>query len=295
MHYTAEFEEKAFEAACNAELAGVGARVYAPGQHLENSFGYDAAFSGAHASRIWKILNASCPPGILLHPTNWMTHQGAINTVGLPLRPVSLIMQYKRPTYIIPEKKTPVSEHWKMAPYYKFPIDKHQQDILMQLETGVGNNAVVRYACPSFYQYAQLNQLHDLDQVLDNSNYVSPNALGTHDLWTYIGPGLAGYANPEPEVIDSQGIADVIATARELYGGQTISEHLEALATNLQDANIAKSVKPPEEFTEELLKKGFEGSAQALADLSNILYVYKVIKPSGASWVIADVSEQEEQ
>jgi hypothetical protein len=119
----ADFEEKSYETAFLLELGG-GARpfglVFSPGQVLEKIVGYDAAASPDPANVVWRLLGAPRPLGVRLEPAFW--RPGATPPTGqLPVAPVSLILQFKRPERLTRSNARQWS-HWR-RPYYRFAVE----------------------------------------------------------------------------------------------------------------------------------------------------------------------------
>src|SRR2546425_11539059 len=119
----AGFEEKQYDNALQLELAAGQRWCYPSGPVLEAVLGYDfVAIPGKEA--IWDLLQARCPPGIVLTPALWPSSEQP-SADRLPLRHISLIVQAKRPVYL---------NHWRAGqydywrgPYYRFTIDGDQQ------------------------------------------------------------------------------------------------------------------------------------------------------------------------
>jgi hypothetical protein len=184
------------------ELAGKGGAVFSSGQVMEKIVGYDAV---AHPDRdhlIWSLLNVPRPRGLRLVQPLW-TPGTVPASSDLPSRPVSLILQYKRPDYLF----GPAAAQWLFwhAPYYRFARTTHQHQVLRRLERRLGDRAIVRYAAPAFSTRAALEHRHLRRSVIEGSGFVSPRGLGNHEVWTYQGPGLIGRRNPRgtPLVFES--------------------------------------------------------------------------------------------
>ncbi len=208
----AEFEEKEFEVAAAIELAwgpeGRGA-IYSSGQVIENILGYDAAACPSTNHPIWGVLAVSRPPGLRLWPSFWLP--GVMPPLArLPSNPVSLILQYKRPTYL----HGPAAKQWHRwhRPYFRFERTADQQSVLLRLEKSISDSLLVRYAAPAFWTSGHL-QTHQIARtVLISSGYVSPSMLVGHKVWTYERPGTVGYPNPSGRGGQFQSLADILSS-----------------------------------------------------------------------------------
>ncbi|WP_457252743.1 hypothetical protein [Pedococcus sp. P5_B7] len=194
----AGFEEKTYEVAYCIELAlGVGTSriVYSPGQVLEKLLGFDAAGNPDPDHVIWRVLALPRPPAVQLVPPLW----GAAKALqppaaALPLYPISLFLQFKRPEYL----RGPAAKQWKMwrHPYYRFQRTTEQQRVLGRLERRLGGQAIVRYAAPAFSTLGDLETAQLTSSVITQSGHVPPARLVRHLWWTYDSPGNLGRANP---------------------------------------------------------------------------------------------------
>lgn len=156
----AEFEEKQYEIAAAIELAASKkyGHVFSSGQVLEKILGYDAATDPDEDHPIWTIIRAPRPPGVRLVPRFWLP--GVAPPIErLPRYPVSLIFQYKRPTYL--SGASAKQWHMRKCPYYRFERSEDQQIVLRRFERAVIADVVVRYAAPAFWQYSDL-EYHQL-------------------------------------------------------------------------------------------------------------------------------------
>jgi hypothetical protein len=223
----AGFEEKQYETGLLWELAGSSPLFFSSGQALEAAVGYDFAISPEDRS-IFDLLEAGLPPGLLLTPSLWPAGRRP-PTERLPSSLISLIVQAKRPQHLN-HWRAGQDHHWH-GPYFRFHLDRRQQGILEALELAVGDNALVRYASAAFISYGAL-QRHQLDRAIaQHSSFVSPGELSGHRLWSYSGPGITGFANPEGEERPSDSLESLVERGRRLASRQTLSDHFRVLAT----------------------------------------------------------------
>jgi hypothetical protein len=193
----AEFEEKEYEQAAVVELADGPAAsrglVLAAGQVLERIVGYDVVADPARRNVIWQLLELPRPRGLRLVPDLWSPGpQPPIDRI--PLAPVSLILQFKRPEFMRGNR----AAQWTLwhEPYFRFARTGHQHAILLRLERRLGDEALVRYAAPAFWRRGELEAAHIRREVLANSGFASPREFGRHRVWSYLGPGIDGRGNP---------------------------------------------------------------------------------------------------
>ncbi len=203
----ADFEEKQYEQAANNELGYLHPAVFAAGQVAEAVLGYDVAAQQPSTSPIWRLMDVDPPPtGIMLVSNLWHRARAQPQSATLPTRYVSLIFQYKRPSYL--NQRT--AKQWQrwLAPYYRFDIMPSQQNTLEHLEFSTAAKAVVRYACPAYHEYTTLQQYQMDRKVLSESTFVPPSSLTGHTSWTYQSAGTIGFANSDPEDIESEDFMD---------------------------------------------------------------------------------------
>jgi hypothetical protein len=247
----AEFEEKTVETAYNMELAcGVGGQpaVYSPGQVLEGLVGFDVAAAPGTAHPVWGVLGLSRPPGVRLLPTLWGPPGTPRGGVHLPSWPASLILQFKRPEYMV----GPTSRQWRLwgHPYYRFTRNNRQHRILTKFERGVGDRAVVRYAAPAFHTYGALEVAQLSGRIVQSFGHVSPVRLGSHKVWTYVDAGGWGRGNPAGPREPFERLSDLIRPrqvplsefreylpSQELERLEDLAAHLRGLAANCQAAD----------------------------------------------------------
>lgn len=215
---TAEFEEKEYEICVAPELAQQGAgagtaTLFPAGQVLEHALGYDTAADPVASNRIWRALGVPRPAGVRLLPALWPATRRPLPK-ELPGGVVSLILQYKRPEYL----RGPRAAQWRLwgQPYFRFRREADQHRVLRRIESKLTNEVVVRYAAPAFWQRTELEQHHFTRSVLAASGFVSPTALGAHQVWTYVAPGVSGRANPASRPISFETAERLLSQITEL-------------------------------------------------------------------------------
>lgn len=85
---------------------------------------------------------------------------------------------------------------WR-RPFFRFRRAAAQHNVLRRLERNLLGQAVVRYAAPAFHELGELEEAQIRRRVIELSGHVSPVTLGSHRVWTYIGPGTHGRGNPD--------------------------------------------------------------------------------------------------
>jgi len=196
-----EFEEKEYEQPLNYELAWKR-RVYSPGQVFENEIAIDAAIFSKN-QKFWNLW-ANCgkmtwKSGTRLKRELWDIVEETWNSNRFPKFRFNLFIQHKRPEHI----SSPFGKeyyHWK-HPYFRYNLTEHQQNTLDKLEQKVSSNAIVVYACPSFWRFKDLWRfIHG--KLIENSNFVQPHRLRGHERYTFIRGGKDGEAFSEPAKIE---------------------------------------------------------------------------------------------
>jgi hypothetical protein len=190
-------------------LASDRTPILSSGQVAEKILGYDAAAAPAAGNLVWRVLEVPRPRGVVLVPTHWPSTTRP-PAGQLPGYPVSLILQYKRPTYL----ESPRAGQWRLwhQPYFRFERSARQHSVLSRLERRLGGDALVRYAASAFWRRGELERAHLQRSVLALSGFVSPHALGKHRVWTYIEPGNDGRGNPAGERVRFETFEQVLGT-----------------------------------------------------------------------------------
>jgi hypothetical protein len=273
-----DFEEKQYENAANGELRLYSSNSYTPGQVAEGILGFDAASNQPWWSDVWRAMQMGAPAGLQLTPNLWPIARQPGPNVVLPSFVVSLILQYKRSEYM--HGKTAAQyNHWRQ-PYYRFEIDVDQHRQLMSIETAASNLAAVKYAAPVFYQYRELERLQLSEEILLNSNFVSPNTIGsTHRHWTYNASGGMGYANPEGEELNSGSWRDVNRELADIRTVANVLTYLRRLANALVAAELVEAGAQVDRF--ELGLQLDDDRRQGIVDL---LTVGRVLGRYAQSW-----------
>ncbi|MGC4943755.1 hypothetical protein [Kribbella sp. DT2] len=193
----AEFEEKQYESAFNIELAGGHhgwGDLFSAGQVLEKILGFDGAGDAEVEHRVWQVLKVPRPTGLILLPEHWEAGKQPPPD-RLPIRPVSVVLQYKRPEYLIGNRAAQWTQWGR--PYYRIRRESAQHSVLKHLEQSLVDGAIVRYAAPAFWKHTELEAHRWQRTVLPNSGFVAPSVLGSHKVWTYEQPGTDGFPNPD--------------------------------------------------------------------------------------------------
>jgi hypothetical protein len=282
------FEEKQYDNALQQELADGLPRCYPSAPVIEGILAYDFAIDPGDR-RIWDILGLSRPSGLVLTPDLWAGGKQQPPPDRLPSRVVSLIIQAKRAVGL---------NHWRAGqydywrgPYFRFGLDTGQQRILEGVEQRATPRAVIRYAAPAFTAWADFERHYETQNLAAMSTFVSPLRLTGHSVWTYSGPGLAGYANPEGEEIETDSSETMLEAALEaasepprdhiLALGQTLDELMETLRFD-----VPRSRRP--------LRRVGDRQWPTLPDGANAfvrawLAISYVVAWAGASWMLVDV------
>lgn len=286
----AEFEEKQYETAANIELAW-GVRhpaVFSSGQVLEEILGYDTAAAPSPSHVIWRVLGVARPNGVRLVPSFWFP-QTVPPANRLPLSPVSLVLQFKRPDHL----RGAAARQWRLwsHPYFRFERTEKQHQVLRRIEQRVGSAAVVRYAAPAFWRYAEL-EAHQLEgRVLEESGFVSPVALGSHRVWTYDRPGALGYPNPDGDGLRFESLEELLfrefpsVQPAEVVLYRPLAEHLALLAEAV--GYRAPAVRGPvEEWVRLVAREIPELEHGPLARLHDYALVQSALAKIGACWFL---------
>lgn len=244
-----EFKEKTYEKYFSREIARLTDSSFSPDQCDENFLGFDEAFllPFEHLLFIPPYVRRSRRlrrSGILLRELDHLTER-AIERMP-PFR-FNLFVQYKRPEYL----RTRGAREWKHwhAPYYRFDITPHQQQLLERLDAVSHGRAATIYASPAFWTATDLWQFVAAGQVIGSSNVASAVRLAGHGCYSYVDPGHRGMGHSEPEEIESPSLKEAVS------GGVKTNEPVEAKEHIIQTAAIAREAAGGDEETAMLLNQ----------------------------------------
>lgn len=189
MPIQAEFEEKTYEIYFGHEMARLVRYAYSPGQVAETYLGFDAAYHLFWDELPWPYLPFWSQtlweePGFSLHDWTEILEE---HFSHVPDVRFNLFVQFKRPERIIDHR----GAEWAIwrAPYYRYEIREHQQNILSALDEHSGNRATVIYASPACIELQTLFRLSTENQIISESNIALVESLHNHNRYTYIAPG----------------------------------------------------------------------------------------------------------
>lgn len=290
----AEFEEKEYEQAANVELGVGGGFLMSPGQVLEELVGYDAVAAPIANHVIWQLLNHPRPRGVRLLPGHWAPPRRP-PAYRLPQHPVSLMLQYKRPEYL----RGPRAAQWRywQAPYFRFKRAEDQHRVLRRLDRSLESSAVVRYAAPAFWRFADLEAAAVTRQVLKRTGFVRPMELKHHRVWTYVEPGVEGRANPSGRRLNFEDIREL---TRLLIPSDTantplrrdepidrLAEHISGLAQVCRDREPRlRSVV--DGWAASVSRYSFPLTAGTVSRLADLATVVTLTSWTDTTWVVAD-------
>lgn len=207
-----DFTEKEYEHFMNRELKSK-VRIFMPSPYDEGKyFGVDAAVFSKDPFlwNMWSFIVKNWQSGVKLDPRFWeITEDVLKNSPFLKFR-YNLFLQYKKPDYLTRPKKSEQYKYWK-HPFLRYDIDEDQQDILFKLEKNIAGQALVVYACASFWRWIDPNR----NSFIQNSNYVQPHKLQDHYQYTFVKSGKDGCAFSEPSPIEGLNLLRRLAQMEE--------------------------------------------------------------------------------
>lgn len=282
----AEFEEKQYETHANLELGFQHAGMFPAGQMLEAVVGYDIATDPPQNAPIWRLIGTNAPKGIQLKPNLWQRARAQPKAPELPSDYVSLILQYKRPRYL--ESSLAAQWNYWNNKYYRFIIDQNQQDILEHLESALSNKALIRYACPAFWKYADLQTHQRHQSVLSHSTFVSPARLVGHTAWTYRSPGTIGYANLRPAKVPTDNFTGLWKSLDKTgkKKKENLFQHLRGLRSSIGELITENNQNDP--WTKKFDSKNQLNQTQLQA-VSDIVELSEHFGRTGSSWFVVDL------
>lgn len=290
----AEFEEKEYETAAFGELTRPNATgpsfAFSAGQVLEKVVGYDAAAAPSPQHVVWRILQAPRPLGVRLLPSMWAPGLPPADN-QLPRTPVTLILQFKRPEYLYGA----TAGQWRFwhQPYFRFARQNEQQRVLTTLERNAGDDALVRYAAPAFWQRGQLEAAHLRGEVIQGSGFVSPSRLARHRWWTYLAPGIDGRANPAGASARFEGPQDLFASlldrprrSTDLVPSEALGEHVRRVGVAAGRAARVSLRRGVERWQSDLREREPELASETVRRLGALAMLSSVIASVEATWLI---------
>jgi len=194
----AEFEEPEYEGPLYNQLSNGSLNLWTPGRRFERIFGIDAALL-SNNQYFWSLFGQSTANiGTSLRDYNWhfLWHLIRRRFRPVPSFTVNILIQSKRPEYRSGVNSTYSINGIKGA-YWQFHITKHQQKILEKLETKLGSEALVVYACPVFHKFDDLELHISNGQIIENSTFVKASVLTNHSKWVFDCAGTSGLACSE--------------------------------------------------------------------------------------------------
>lgn len=222
----AQFEEREYEGPLYRQLERLDARLWSPGQVLENRVGIDRA-SFVPESLLFSIHGFDmAPTGVYLNRVStWARRMlGVPEKRALPNFALNLFLQAKRPFY----GKTPpkdVRACGVTGSFWRITLEQEQQETLEAIDSRLAGRALVTYAAPTFHKEKELWK-HTVKQTLvENSTFPGVRHLRGHGAWYYNAPGVDGVARSEPERIE----------------GLNLSERISAMLENSQLREAARS------------------------------------------------------
>jgi len=212
-----EFEEKQYEFPLNKELVE-GHNIFVPGPVFESILGMDAALFTRNLRfwMLWFSWRYFLPPwrrGVHLTRELWDGLKEDLDSDSFPRFKFNLFIQHKRPEHVSSPNGREYG-HWGQA-YFRYDIKDEQQRILYELQGRVSSNALVVYACASFWRYVELWQFVEQGRLVENSNFVQPRDVQGHHRYTFIERGNFGIACSEPSKVENLDIREVMSKMRE--------------------------------------------------------------------------------
>jgi hypothetical protein len=252
--------------------------------------GYDAAAAPSPDHVVWRILQSPRPPGVRLLPSLWVP--GPLPSAQrLPQTPVTLILQFKRPEYLYGASAAQWG-FWR-HPYFRFQRQSEQQRVLAALERNVGEDALVRYAAPAFWQQAELEAAHVKGEVIGRSGFVSPSRLSRHRWWTYIAPGIDGRANPGGAPARFEAREDLLRAlfdrpreSTDLVPADVLGDQFSRIGVAAGGAARASLRRRVESWRRDLREREPELNPQTVTRVGAIAMLSSVVATVGATWLV---------
>lgn len=200
------------------------------GQVLEAQVGFDVGWWFPRRHRIWGTLGVPGLPG--LPRSSWAPDLR--EPVPITGRAINLFFQFKRSDYLFGANAT---HRQRFAqPYWRFRVDRSvnpgsqpQHDLLEDLESRVGADALVRYVAPRFHEFHALEALAARREVAAHCVYVQPSDFApSHTSYHFTESDQV--VNPEPAAREPADWSAFYETVESRLAG---SELLNGLLANV--------------------------------------------------------------
>ena len=279
------FEEKTYESYFNSELDKKSDIYFPPGQVLEGSLGFDSsAFS--RNRRLWRLLGhpyfwrPSFSGSFLKEIANEVEDALEFDLGNIPDMKANILFQYKRPEFITLSLGKEW-QHWN-RPYYRYDINKEQQQILESIDEKFKSKVLVMYAAPCTKDVNDL--ISKRKDIISHSNFTKAIDLKGHHRNTFIERGTFSIACSQPEKVNSLNIVNILKTREnELYESFSSNRDFILKFSSLvddvctEDAYFSKSYKSLKEEVEEF---------QEYKLLYNFLKMEIFREMTGTQWLI---------
>ena len=212
-----KYEEKTFEQYFNTELAEQTSVYFPLGQVQESILGLDAVAYSESPSffRLLGPLALSAKGTKLIDLASHMETLLQKEIQGIPDIKVNLLFQYKRPEYIT--RKSGAEWHLWNKKYFRYSLYEEQHNLLKELESNFGEQALVLYAAPAVVDVEELVNLKLNKAVIKYTNFRKASELNGHHRNTYIEAGTYSQACSDPQRLENFDLLELIQQqAREL-------------------------------------------------------------------------------
>jgi hypothetical protein len=290
----ADFEEKVFEGAANAELGRDRGRVFTPGQVEEAALGYDAAAvpDAVVSDVLERITGIRLLSPVWLTPNWWLRCPRRPPASVLPSRFASLLLQYKRPTWQLSPAEPLYSAHG--GAFFRFAFSPEQHRTLVRLDEALNDEAFVRYAAPCSISRKELEQWQLDAAVLEHTNFVSPRRIGLrHKAWTYRTPGQRGFRNEYEEGDDgipSETVEELISLLAARGAQQpTLGSHLAEMLRLIAGDDVASAVEAA------VADYGEAAPTARVAAAVRMRMIGLALQESGSMWWLYQLDEADDR
>lgn len=241
----ATFHERQYELAVNLELIAGSGMFFAPMQVIEENVGYDIALVPGHTA-VWSQLGVGASP---VGVETAVAYDAALNPApGGQTFVASLFVQYKRPERMVRRNAVEAPGRQSQGggvPFFRVRLNGNQHEVLAELESRVGGDAVVRYAAPLFHRIEDLWVRQSTRAVFAGSAFIAPSAAGNPpSCWTYDNNGAPIFCS-QPRRGESERSDDVLGAIVRAAGEARPQRgtHLRALASEISQIDLTSRRK----------------------------------------------------
>jgi hypothetical protein len=257
------FDEELYKFFLTREIVHSG-EVDFPSRNNENISGIDAMML-SYNQDFWGLFGR-LRTGLIVENELWDGIQQNIDGIQHDIDKIEIkskfhanvFLQFKVPDFITTSNGTEYGL-WNQS-YYRYKINKNQNNSLSVLENKVGSTALVAYACPATNKYDMLKQYDNNNSVAINSNFARPSEFVGHSAYTFIAADLDGKAHSKISEIKPLKLFDEI---KKLDSSESFENNSDFIL------NLASMMNSTVHESDKLTQTKFRDILNSLGEIEN--------------------------